>query len=154
MKEKVYLDTTIPSYIIATPSRDIILLTHQELTREWWEESRENYDLYISDIVILEINGGNREYAQKRSDLLNGIKVLENNSEIEVLVNKYMNHFNFPEKLYRDMYHVAFTVYYKIDFLLTWNFAHLNNAHFKVQLHRFNRKNGYDSPEICNPEEL
>ena len=154
MKEKVYLDTTIPSYIIAKASRDIILLTHQELTREWWEKSKDKYELFISDIVVVEVEDDNQEYAQKRKNLLKEIKVLENNSEIETLVKKYMNHFNFPDKLYRDMYHVAFTVYYKIDFLLTWNFAHLNNVHFKVQLHRFNKKIGYNTPEICNPQEL
>ena len=154
MKEKVYLDTTIPSYIIAKPSRDIILLSHQELTKEWWKESKDNYELFISDIVVIEVEEGDKDYAKKRRDLLSGITVLENNSEIEVLVKQYMNHFHFPDKLYRDMYHVAFAVYYNIDFLLTWNFTHLNNAHFKVQLHRFNQKIGYNIPEICSPEEL
>jgi len=54
--EKVYIEITIPSYLVASPSRDIILLSHQELTKEWWENERKNYKLYVSDVVIEEIS--------------------------------------------------------------------------------------------------
>jgi hypothetical protein len=154
VKEKVYLDSTIPSYIIAKPSRDIILLGRQELTREWWETRRGSYELFISEIVLLEIEAGDPVYAGRRKELLQGVALLENNHDIEALTGQYMKHFNFPDKLYRDMYHIAFTVFYKMDYLLTWNFAHLANAHLKAQLRLFNQKNGLDVPEICSPEEL
>lgn len=154
MKEKVYLDSTIPSYIIAKPSRDIIILGRQELSREWWESAKDHYELYISEIVLLEIETGDPDYSSRRKDLLKDITLLENNSEIETLTEQYIRHFNFPDKLYRDMYHIAFAVYYKIDYLLTWNFAHLANAHLRTQLHRFNQKAGLNVPEICSPEEL
>ena len=39
MKPKVYLETTIISYLTARSSRDIIIAAHQELTNEWWERS-------------------------------------------------------------------------------------------------------------------
>jgi hypothetical protein len=48
MKPRVYLETTIPSYLTAWPSRDLIRAAHQQITREWWGR-RAAYDLFISD---------------------------------------------------------------------------------------------------------
>lgn len=33
--KKLYLETTIPSYMLAKPSRDILVLGRQEITRKW-----------------------------------------------------------------------------------------------------------------------
>lgn len=35
MKEKLYLETSVISYYTARPSRDLILLAHQEITCDW-----------------------------------------------------------------------------------------------------------------------
>ena len=152
--ETVYIETTIPSYIISEQSQDIILLSRQVLTKEWWDNERKYYDLFISQIVIDEILAGNKVFAKKRLNLINRIKLLDFNTEIEELAKLYMQYFNFPEKLVRDIYHIAYSVYYNMDFLLTWNCRHLANAHFKVQIERFNSKFGLKTPEICTPEEL
>jgi hypothetical protein len=48
MKPGVYLETTIVSYLTARPSRDLIIAAHQELTREWWENKRTDFDLYVA----------------------------------------------------------------------------------------------------------
>ncbi len=37
MKAKVYIETTIPSYLVARPSRDLLIAAHQQITRDWWE---------------------------------------------------------------------------------------------------------------------
>ena len=44
MKSKVYIETTIVSYLVASPTRDLIQLAHQEITRQWWAE-RARFDL-------------------------------------------------------------------------------------------------------------
>jgi hypothetical protein len=92
--------------------------------------------------------------AGRRKELLRDTALLVNNDEIASLTVQYMKHFKFPDKLYRDMYHIAFAVFYNMNYLLTWNFAHLANAHLKAQLRLFNQKNRLDIPEICSPEEL
>jgi hypothetical protein len=153
-KEKVYLDSTIPSYHVSKPSRDKVILIHQELTKLWWENERENYELYISEVVIEEILNGDPVYAHKRRKLLEDVNLLDPLPEIEKTALRYMEYFNFPEKLFRDMYHIAFSVHYKMDCLLTWNFTHLANLHMRKQLARFNERQGLLTPEICTPEEL
>jgi len=152
--KKIYLETTIPSYLVAKPSRDIVLLSHQELTKEWWENHRKDFKLFISQIVINEIRAGDKILSSKRLKLVKGIPSLEINKEIEDLAMKYFKYFNFPERAIRDAFHIAFSVFHKIDFLLTWNCAHLANPYTRSELADYNNKIGYRTPDICTPEEL
>lgn len=48
VKTRLYLETTVPSYLTAWPSRDLIRAGHQQITREWWEMRRNRFELYIS----------------------------------------------------------------------------------------------------------
>jgi len=45
MKPRLYLETTIPSYLVARQSRDAILRGQQAATRKWWEHQRNDYEL-------------------------------------------------------------------------------------------------------------
>ena len=58
MKSRLYLETTIPSYLTSRPSRDLIIAGHQEITREWWEKRRDIFQLYISQLVVDEASSG------------------------------------------------------------------------------------------------
>jgi hypothetical protein len=35
MKAKVYIETTIPSYLVARPNRDLLIAARQQITRDW-----------------------------------------------------------------------------------------------------------------------
>ena len=154
MKKKVYIETTIPSYLIAGPSRDIIILGRQNLTREWWENNRQNYELYISAVVLDEVKRGNAKMAKKRMDLLKGITILPTIMEVQKLAEKYFKYFNFPEKAERDAYHIAYAVYYNMDYLLSWNCSHLSNAEILRDLLRYNSKLRLETPIICTIDEI
>ncbi|MGO9377500.1 MAG: hypothetical protein ACLP29_02970 [Dissulfurispiraceae bacterium] len=70
MKESIYLETTIVSYYTSKPSRDIIVLAHQEITREWWEKALKRYDAFISAMVVEEAKSGDPDAAKKRLGIL------------------------------------------------------------------------------------
>ena len=57
MKPKAYLETTIVSYLAASPSRDIVIAGHQQITREWWER-RNRFELLVSEAVVEEATRG------------------------------------------------------------------------------------------------
>jgi rRNA-processing protein FCF1 len=154
MKKKVYLETTIPSYITSKPNRDIIVLARQEITREWWENYKAEYQLFVSQTVIDEISGGDEHYAKSRIELIKSIAFLQADKNIEDLALKYFSYFNFPEKAIRDAAHLAYAVFYQMDYLLTWNCKHLANGKIREGLHKFNMQSGFTTPEICTPEEL
>ena len=42
--ESVYLETTFISYLIARPSRDVIVAGHQQTTQDWWENRRSEFE--------------------------------------------------------------------------------------------------------------
>ena len=76
MPPTVYLETTIPSYLTAWKSKNIIIAGKQEVTRIWWNERRDNFLLYVSPYVLDEVSHGNSEAAQKRMDIIQNIPVL------------------------------------------------------------------------------
>ncbi len=50
--KKVYLDSTIPSYLVGEPSPIFRIRSWQDVTQDWWRTDRVKYDVYISDVVI------------------------------------------------------------------------------------------------------
>ncbi len=52
-KPKVYVETTILSYLTALPSRDLVIAAHQQLTSEWWQ-GRQRFSLFVSEVVLAE----------------------------------------------------------------------------------------------------
>jgi hypothetical protein len=99
VKPKVYVETTIPSYLAAPLSNDLRVAANQSITIEWWQTRRPSFDLYISEFVaVAAVNG--------------------------------------------------------IDYLLTWNCTHLANAVMRPKIEEVCRKQGFEPPIICTPQEL
>lgn len=71
-RKKVYLETSVISYLTARPSRDVVKLAKQELTRQWWDENKAAYDLYVSDPVLAEIQRGDTTAARQRLGIVAG----------------------------------------------------------------------------------
>lgn len=150
----VYLETTVVSYYTARPSRDIVQLAHQEITRRWWSHAHRRFDIYISELVIEEASAGDSCAAKNRLEVLSGFPMLQLNEAVEDLTVAYMNGLNLPEKYARDAAHVAVAAIHGIDFLVTWNCTHIANGEIIKKIMRINEKLGYATPIICTPEEL
>jgi hypothetical protein len=76
MSESVFIETTIPSYYVARRPRDIVQAARQQLTIEWWDDHRSDYELLTSQVVVDEISQGESEMARKRLDMLAGVPLL------------------------------------------------------------------------------
>ena len=154
MKPTLYLETTIPSYYTARPVRDVVALAHQEITRTWWDNRLPLFDVYVSPVVLEEARRGAPEPAQRRLEVLATFPVLEATAAIESLAATYMTQLALPGKALRDAAHLAFACGYELDYLLTWNCAHIANAEIRRRLMAINAANGRQTPIICTPEEL
>lgn len=141
------------SYLAARRSRDVIVLAHQEITREWWL-TRERFDLYVSPVVVEESALGDPAVARERSLYVEGLPVLAASERIEQVAATYFRELRFPDKALRDAAHLAFACNYAVDYLLTWNCAHIANAVVRRQLARLNERLGLPTATICTPEEL
>jgi hypothetical protein len=153
MKSKVYLETTIVSYLTAEPTRDVVHTAHQQLTREWWNR-RGRFNLFVSQIVITEAGGGNAEAASRRLAALEGIPSLAVTGEAADLAAQFVRAQAMPEKAAVDALHVAIAVVNGMDYVLTWNCTHIANAAIRDKIERTCREAGFESPVICTPEEL
>jgi hypothetical protein len=81
-KPSVYIETSIISYLTARPPRDIVGAARQQLTQDWWENDKHNFELFVSETVQDEASQGNPEAAQKRLNAIKGIPNLEMADEI------------------------------------------------------------------------
>ncbi len=157
---KVYLETSFFRYLIATPSTDPRKADRQRITRDWWQDSRIKYDLRVAAPVYVEfcdialgkisVDG----YAVRRS-LLEHAQLLPQIGEIIELATLLVEPKGpLPPKAETDAVHGAVAAHYGCEFVLTWNFKHLNNARIKRRAERIIREYGYESPTLCSPEEL
>ena len=153
MKHKVYLETTIPSYLTSWLSRDLVIAAHQQITREWWQ-NRNRFDLFISQVVMREVSDGDSQIAAKRLEVLENIPVLEVTKEAIELAQKLVDRGPIPEKAAVDALHIAIAVVNGMDYLLTWNCSHIANASMRTKIDHVCRSSGYEPPVICTPEEL
>ena len=154
MKPKVYLETTIVSYLTARPSRDLIIAGHQQITQEWWDSQRDNYELFISQPVLTEAGMGEPLMAQSRLAVLNSLNLLATTGEALALAKKLIAPGPLPIKAATDALHIALAAHHGLDYLLTWNCKHIANAQMWPRINVLCLMQGYQPPTICTPEEL
>jgi len=154
MQKTVYIETSIPSYLTARPSRDVKAAAWQQITIQWWDEVRTSYELFTSELTVVEASGGNPEAAARRLDALNAILELPIDDEVQKLAELLIAKGGIPVAAEADALHVAVAAVHNIDYLLTWNCRHIDNATKKPIIRSIIIDAGYSYPEICTPMEL
>jgi len=154
MKPKVYVETSVVSYCTSNPSRDLVIAGRQQVTREWWGHHRHHFDLYISAMVLQETRKGDPSASIKREGIVKGISLLEITEAARDLADTLIHKGPIPRQFPEDALHIAIAVVHEMNFLLTWNFKHINNAQIKNDLSKIITLEGFDNPVICTPEEL
>ena len=153
-KKKVYLETSVISYLTARPSLDIVKLAKQELTRQWWEKNRTAYDFYVSKPVLSEIQRGDAEAARQRADFVTGLPLLEVSEATISLFNWFLSARILPPKANLDAFHIAIAAANGVPYMATWNCRHINNAVLKGKIRAEIVRAGYTEVTIATPEEL
>ena len=153
-KPRVYVESSVVSYYVARPSRDVIVLAHQELTRDWWYNCLTKFEPCISEFVLEEIGRGDPQAAQDRLNVVSKWSLLPTVPAIEHLVALYVTELSLPETAYRDALHIATASAHGVDYLVTWNCRHIANAYVWRLLAKVNMLEGVPVPVICTPEEL
>lgn len=154
LKYKVYIETSVISYLTARPSNDLRAMANQNATVEWWESQSSQYDLVISEFVIAEASLGHPEAAKHRLDAVRDVMELQVTEEVRILGKELIRRGALPEKAEIDAYHVAVAAVNGIEYLLTWNCTHIANAHIRPKIEAVCRAMGYEPPIICTPDEL
>ncbi len=154
MNPRVYVETSVISYLTARPSRDLIMAAHQEVTREWWQNQRLGFELFYSEAVRDEAAMGDAQAAAQRLALLDNLNLLEIPLQAIDLANALVNATALPTKAKVDALHIAIAAYEKMDFVLTWNFKHIANAQSASKVRQVCESFGQVCPVLCSPLEL
>ncbi len=150
-KLKLYLDTSVWNFVFANDAPE-----KKEITVSFFENIQ-LYDIYISEIVLDEIEKAPKAKRILLEDLINKYepKVLDIIPEIPELAVKYIENKILPEKEINDALHIAACVLYEIDILLTWNYKHLANVLKKRKVNSINIKEGFTKTlDIITPIEV
>jgi hypothetical protein len=154
VKAKVYLETSVVSYLTARLSRDLIVAAYQQITQEWWQNRSDAFDLFISQLVVDECSQGHPEAVQKRLQAVQSLPLLDLTDEGGDLAGELIRNNILPQQAEPDALHIAIATTNGMDYLLTWNFKHIANAVIKQRIEQICRQAGYEPPVICTPEEL
>jgi predicted nucleic acid-binding protein len=154
MKQRVYLETTLVSYLTARPSRDLIVAAHQEVTRQWWERRREDFEVYVSQLVADEAGRGDQDAVNRRVAILHGVARLQVTAQAVALARELVEAHALPRESLEDALHIALAAANGMDLLMTWNCKHIANAEMAPAIRATIERCGYDPPIICTPDEL
>ena len=154
MKPKVYLETTIVSYLTAWRSSEIVTAANQEATRKWWDEQKPEFDLFVSEAVFQEASAGDADAVRRRMEVLRNIAELGVTDAARDLARSLVAEVPLPTTAEIDALHIAVATVHGMDYLMTWNCRHIANATLRHRIESVCNVAGYVAPIICTPLEL
>ena len=154
MLQRVYIETTFVSYLTARPSRDLIVAGHQQITHDWWDNRRGDFELCASLLVLQEAGEGDLQAAQERLAILKNMILLDTTEEAFALAGDIIQAGALPGKAADDALHIAVAATQSVPYLLTWNCRHMANATMRPFIEAVCIGKGFKAPIICTPEEL
>src|SRR5437879_1913494 len=104
---RIYIESTIPSYVVARPARDLLQAARQQVTKDWWDLKRAKHELFTSQIVLDEIADGDATMARQRLDAMAQITLLDLTNEAKILTKEILGSGLLPSDADRDAAHIA-----------------------------------------------
>ena len=154
MSARVYIETTVISYLTAWPSGDLIRAAHQKITSDWWTEKRASFELFVSQAMLEEASAGDPVAAADRLTRLEGIPLLQTTDDVRALAIELGTELKLPDRAKTDALHIALSAVHGMDYLLTWNCKHIANVVLRPKIESVCRAAGFEPALICTPEEL
>jgi predicted nucleic acid-binding protein len=154
MSFRIYLETSVVSYLTARPSGNTIIAGHQASTQDLWEILGDEFEPYVSGLVLQESSQGDENQVNLRLNAIRNFTILDIDEEVMFLTDKILEQGAVPSNSPEDAIHIAVAAVNEMDMIVTWNFKHINNPTMKFSIREALGANGYKMPEICSPDEL
>lgn len=154
MEQSVYIETSIVSYLVARPSRDVVAAARQQLTHEWWNAHRSGFSVWASELVLEEAGRGDAGAARQRVDALADIPLLPLTPDVDRVAAALLKGAALPEQAAADAAHIALATVHGVGYLLTWNCKHIANPFIQRSVQRISAEAGFVAPVVCTPEEF
>ena len=154
LKPKIYIETTVVSYLAARPSHDATLAARQQATQQLWTEHSGNFEFVVSDIVLTEISQGDAMAVQRRLEVLVGLTVLNISPDANMLAQNLIDAGAIPQNLRPDAQHIAIATVNSIEYLISWNYKHIVNETKRQLINQVCSDTGFQPTTLCTPIEL
>ena len=149
-RHRVYIDATIPSYLVSNPSRVAKTAERQKITHEFWQDTR--FEFILSNYVVNEISVGDSAQAASRQQAVEGLRTIIVENADRVFAQHLVDQGALPQVAFTDAIHVAVAAIHAIPYLATWNFAHLANPRTLPKIQQVCHNAGFLTPCIDTPE--
>jgi hypothetical protein len=152
-KPTLYLDTSIIS-AYWYDGGEIAMMARWLHTREWWDLERTQFTLWSSAFSEAELKRGT--FARQRDCLkmVRRIRYLSATMAVKQLIDEIMRRKLVPPNKPGDAAQLAISAAHGIDYLLTWNYAHLANPIVQASLDRLCVAEGLTAPLLVSPESI
>ena len=154
IKSRVYIESTVVSYLVARPSNNLILASRQRASRRLWENYADRFEFVISPIVRDEIRQGDATAAQQRLELVSLLRTLEVFPEADILAQQLLDAGAVPQNSLTDAQHIAIATVHSVEYLVSWNHKHIVNEHKREHINQVCQKAGFQPITICTPIQL
>ena len=153
MKPRIYVETSVISYLAARPSADAINAIRQHFSYQLWQK-RGEVQLVLSDAVLAEVQIGNEEAVGNRLIYSNQLALLEVHPQADALAALLLRKKAIPAKAYTDAVHIAIAALHEIGFIASWNFRHIVGAVARRNIETALAQAKVFVPVIATPEEI
>ena len=153
MKQRVYVETSVISYLAARPSADAINATRQYFSYQLWQK-RVAVDLLISDAVMAEVRIGDEQAVRSRLVYCDTLALLDVHADVENLTQFLLRKKAIPAKAFTDAVHIAIAALHEVQFIASWNFRHIVGAVARRNIELALTEFGAFVPVIATPEEI
>ena len=153
MKPRIYVETSVISYLTARPSRDPVNAARQLQAKALWD-AQDRFSLVISPAVLDEAMQGHHSQAALRYQAVATLPVLSLHAEASYLAQLLIERKALPGKALADAVHIAIATTHKIKIVASFNFRHLASVFARAKIEHTLRQLGYDAPHIATPEEI
>ncbi len=149
MKQSLYIETSVIGAYLDNddPFR-------RDLTIRWFERELSEYRAVTSILVQRELERIDEPHRTGYLKIIEPLERLDLVEEVAILAEGYISRGIFHRKFIADAVHMAVASFYKVDYLVTWNFGHLANVRKQARVRLFNTAAGFFSPVIITPEFL
>jgi predicted nucleic acid-binding protein len=153
MKPRIYVETSVISYLTARPSRDLNVAARQQSSLELWE-SQDRYELVVSDLVLSEASAGDAHAAAARRAWLSGLLVLPVDDQAQTIADALVAKATMPANAYADALHIGIAASHRIEVIASWNFRHIASVWARSRIEAALLDLGYGACHIATPDEL
>jgi PIN domain len=153
MNLRVYVETSVISYLAARPSTDAVNMTRQFQSLRLWQ-AKDSLDLVISPLVVQECLAGDAAAAQLRMSFCDALIKLPMLDAALPLARELVSAQAIPESSFVDAVHIAVASVHELDFIASWNFKHIAGAIPRQRVEACLRRLKAHVPMIATPEEI